>query len=332
MANSLITVTGLSLIAAVGGFIANIAWTAPDGLGCLPYMQPAKFEVYTSASNSFGSATKAGETPVGIYNQGSLGAGVLRYVWVRAIDPAGNPGPVYPAGAGQPVITLTTLPPANSVGSNELQDGAVSGQKVAAGAISADKIQAGAITADKIAAGVITSDKIAAGAVTADKMQVSSLSAISANLGSIVVQSANIANLSVSNLKLAGEAVSTDKVQNNAISDVAFSGPGIGQGDLATCYLNVTNGYALVMGAFILDIPASNSSNVGYINIGLKRDGFVIAQRTVFYDDNFAGGYPVFHADGAGPGIHSYTVFAQNLSGAGQWNMSGAVTVINFRK
>ena len=65
---------------------------------------------------------------------------------------------------------------AGAITTDKLAANAVTVNKIAAGAVDAGKIKAGAVTADKIAAGAVTAEKIAAGAVTADKLQVGDFS------------------------------------------------------------------------------------------------------------------------------------------------------------
>ena len=63
-----------------------------------------------------------------------------------------------------------------------------------AGAISGDKITADTLDANRLKAGSITAREIGANSVTADKMNVTSLSAVSSNLGSITGGSLSIGN------------------------------------------------------------------------------------------------------------------------------------------
>lgn len=56
------------------------------------------------------------------------------------------------------------------LGSDKIQDGAISGVKIVNGAVVADKIAEGAVTAAKIVSSAVTTDKLAANAVTANKI------------------------------------------------------------------------------------------------------------------------------------------------------------------
>jgi len=335
MADSLIAVTGLSLVADVGGFVASVQWSAPAGLGCLPYMQPAKFEFYVSASPSFGSATTAGESLVGLYKQGGLPAATTRYVWVRAVDAAGNPGAVYPTGQGQAVTTLTTQPPANSVGPNELQNGAVTGSKIAASAVTADKIQAGSISADKIQSGAITADKVSAGAITSEKIQVSSLAAISATLGNVSINGNLVVGGTVSAGKLVSKTLTDQQIATGAVSASIMTGKGgpvRGGGTLQSAFINVPSGFVSIDFNALFELPSPNSSNFGNFACRLFRNGSQIATWVMQYDDNYSYPIALMYKDDPGSGGFSYTMTCDNMSGAGQWTIADpTMRLMNFK-
>jgi hypothetical protein len=62
-------------------------------------------------------------------------------------------------------FAAATLVPANSVGTDQLKNGAVTQGKIATGAVTAAKIKGGAVTAAKLAAGAVHTANIATGAV-----------------------------------------------------------------------------------------------------------------------------------------------------------------------
>ncbi|MFJ3699485.1 beta strand repeat-containing protein [Streptomyces sp. NPDC090052] len=63
------------------------------------------------------------------------------------------------------------------VGGTEIQDGAISTQKIVAGAVQTAQLDTGAVNADKIAAGAVTTTKLDALAVTADKIAANTITA-----------------------------------------------------------------------------------------------------------------------------------------------------------
>lgn len=82
------------------------------------------------------------------------------------------------------------------LGTDKIEDGAISGVKIHNGAVTTDKIDDGAVTAAKVVASAITTDKLAANAVTANKILA----------GAITTD------------KLYANAVTADKIAANAIT------------------------------------------------------------------------------------------------------------------
>ncbi|HEY8359358.1 MAG TPA: hypothetical protein VIL30_18055 [Ramlibacter sp.] len=146
-----ITIAQLTVTPTVAGFVASVRWEAPNGQGCLVYMQPANFKFYHGTTNDFGAAVLSGESTIGLHNKGGLTKGQLYYVWARAVDADGNEGVLSTPAT---VTTLTTAPGPGSVGSGELQDNAVQTQHIANLAVTNGKILN--LSADKLTAGTIT--------------------------------------------------------------------------------------------------------------------------------------------------------------------------------
>lgn len=149
---SSITVSSLTAVPGVG-LIALAAIAAPPaGFEDLSYMKPANIEFWSATVNNRGSATLVGSSVTGLFNHGGLGVSVTRYYWARVIDPAGNEGPFFPvsATAGVSATTLATAPPANSVGTTQLQNGAVTNAKIGSLAVDTANIANAAITNAKI--------------------------------------------------------------------------------------------------------------------------------------------------------------------------------------
>jgi hypothetical protein len=94
----------------------------------------------------------------------------------------------------------------NTISGSNIADGAVGTAKIADGAITEGKIEDGAISTDKIADDAITSDKIEAGAVGTDQI---ADSAITEN---------KIENGSISGVKIADGAITEDKIEDGAIT------------------------------------------------------------------------------------------------------------------
>lgn len=143
------TIIQLVATPGIGANTVSVLASAPLGMTCLVYVQPVTVEIWASRSNNRGTATKVGQTAAtsGIYLHKDLGTGETWYYWARAVDAEGNVGAFYPVSttAGVSATTKTTAPGPNSVGTPELQDGAVTDAKIQN--LLADKIIGGTISA-----------------------------------------------------------------------------------------------------------------------------------------------------------------------------------------
>ena len=102
------------------------------------------------------------------------------------------------------------------LGTDKIQDGAVSGVKIVNGAVNTDKISDGAVTAAKIVSSAVTTDKLAANAVTANKILSGAVTTdkLSAN----AVTTDKLAAQSVTANKLASDVGrSLDLSSNNSV-------------------------------------------------------------------------------------------------------------------
>ena len=95
------------------------------------------------------------------------------------------------------------------LGTDKLQDGAVTGDKVGKDAITADKVVAGAITTDKLAAASITANKIAANAIQAGHIQAGAVTTSKLDAASVTAE------------KIAAGAITADKLQVGDFSNLA---------------------------------------------------------------------------------------------------------------
>jgi len=204
MAND-ITITSLAAVGGVGQILLSAVAGAPAGLGCLPYMLPARIEFWASASNDRSTAVKVGDSVTGTFTYSGLPIPTTRYHWSRAIDISGEAGEFYPApAAGIAATTRTTGP--SSVGSSELRDNAVTTAKIAPGAVTAAELAALAVNAEKIAENAVTVTKLANEAVSEAKLGTGSVSTGKVAAGAIVAE------------KLAAGSVVADKIATNAVT------------------------------------------------------------------------------------------------------------------
>lgn len=95
------------------------------------------------------------------------------------------------------------------LGTDKLQDGAVTGDKVAQNAITADKVVAGAITTDKLAAQSVVANKIAANAIQAGHIEAGAVTTSKLDAASVTAE------------KIAAGAVTADKLQVGDFSNLA---------------------------------------------------------------------------------------------------------------
>lgn len=162
-----INVTALTAIGGVKQILLNVV--APVEAGVPAYLGLGSVEIWASASNDRATSALVGKTATAQFIHSDLPSGVnTRYYWARAVNAAGTPGNWFPASAtaGVAGTTVATTPGPNSVGTTELQDGAVTNAKVAS--INADKINATSLSAISANLGFVT-----AGTVTGALVQTS---------------------------------------------------------------------------------------------------------------------------------------------------------------
>lgn len=159
MAVTAITILSLTATAGVGQITVAFSLASP---GCLPYLDYKETEIWASATNNRGSATKVGTTTGIQFVHSGLGASVTRYYWARAINKAGTQGDWHPlsATAGVSATTSTTAPGPNTVGETELKDDSVSTTKLQNLSATTAKIGNLAVTTGKIDNLAVTNAKI----------------------------------------------------------------------------------------------------------------------------------------------------------------------------
>jgi hypothetical protein len=126
----------------------------------------------------------------------------------------------------------------NSVGPNQLKQGAVTAGKIRKQAVTSGKIAPKAVTAGKLGpnavlpgnlgAGIISTDKIAASAVTAEKIKnnvittnkITNASVTSQKLAASAVATNNLAEGSVTGAKIAKETITSEKLAKGAVGNV----------------------------------------------------------------------------------------------------------------
>lgn len=112
------------------------------------------------------------------------------------------------------------------LGTDKLQDGAVTGDKVAQNAITADKVVAGAITTDKLAAASITANKIAANAIQAGHIEAGAVTTSKLDAASVTAE------------KIAAGAITADKLQVGDFTNLVKD-PGFEQYDVTDDYWKI---------------------------------------------------------------------------------------------
>lgn len=104
----------------------------------------------------------------------------------------------------------------NSVGTDAIQDGAVTTVKIADDAVTSEKIADGTVTADDLATGAVTSDEIADGSVMTEDLADGSVT--SEKIGDGEVAAEDLATGAVTEDKIAEGAVTSAAVANNSLT------------------------------------------------------------------------------------------------------------------
>jgi hypothetical protein len=112
-----------------------------------------------------------------------------------------------------------------TISAQDLMDGSIITIKVADGAVTADKIADSSVSTGKIADAAITPTKIAEGAIVTAKLADSSVTSAKILDGTIIAQ--DLANGSVMTVKIADGAVTTSKIADNAVTSTKLAADAI---------------------------------------------------------------------------------------------------------
>lgn len=104
-----------------------------------------------------------------------------------------------------------------SITGDKIAQNTISGSNIADGAVDTAQIADGAITSDKIEDGAVGSDQIADGAITENKIEDDSISGVKIANGAIT--SGKIANNAITETKIADGAVTEDKIEDGAVTE-----------------------------------------------------------------------------------------------------------------
>lgn len=188
------------------------------------------------------------------------------------------------------------------LGTDKLQDGAVTGDKVAQNAITADKVVAGAITTDKLAAQSVAANKIAAGAIQAGHIQAGAVTTSKLDAASVTAE------------KIAAGAITADKLQVGDFSNLAKD-PSFEQYSVAGSYWGISGDVAR-SGAKSLKLRGGAP---GWHSVKLSDGYFPVAAGDQFYVEWWA-----YRADANQPvGLN---IAVNNYDGTISYDIPGSIT------
>lgn len=188
------------------------------------------------------------------------------------------------------------------LGTDKLQDGAVTGDKVAQNAITADKVVAGAITTDKLAAQSVAANKIAAGAIQAGHIQAGAVTTSKLDAASVTAE------------KIASGAITADKLQVGDFSNLAKD-PSFEQYSVAGSYWGISGDVAR-SGVKSLKLRGGAP---GWHSVKLSDGYFPVAAGDQFYVEWWA-----YRADANQPvGLN---IAVNNYDGTISYDIPGSIT------
>jgi len=214
------------------------------------------------------------------------------------------------------VLTVTAVPANNSIGTAQIQDGAVTTAKIANLNVTEGKLADSAVTTSKIANTAVTADKIANLTVTTGK------------LADSAITTAKIADGNVTSSKLQDDAVTAAKLADNAVTtanivDASVTSAKIGPGAIISPLL----GNDAVIEAKIQDGAVTNTKIAdGSVSTAKIQDGAVTAQKL---DPSLVGQNLELEAHNAD--VYAHQAILRSEADLGSYDATNKkYTIVNF--
>ena len=141
-----------------------------------------------------------------------------------------------------------------TLGTDKIEDGAITGLKIYNGAVTTDKIDDGAVTAAKVVASAITADKIAANAVTTNKIVSEAITAGKLAAGAVTANKIDVDDLFADDAFV--NALTTSKIFANGDSlEIVAGDVGSGVASIDVQYYLSTSNTSLSGGSWSTTAP-----------------------------------------------------------------------------
>ena len=141
-----------------------------------------------------------------------------------------------------------------TLGTEKIEDGAITGLKIYNGAITTDKIDDGAVTAAKVVAEAITAEKIAAEAVTTNKIVTGAITAAKLSAGAVTANKIDVGDLFAD--ETVTNALTTSKIFANGDSlEIVAGNVGSGVANIDVQYYLSTSNTSLSGGSWSATAP-----------------------------------------------------------------------------
>jgi len=197
-------------------------------------------------------------------------------------------------------------------GSLSAATGTFGGSVTGTGVIGTDQIQDSALTAPKIAALQVQAGHMAANSITAGNAAIADATVTNAKIVDATIQGAKIADLAVDTAKINDLAVSTLKIQNQAVtipvSSYTSTSLSIYSGNVQSLSITAIAGAPIFVSASL--VGGSVDGGVHSTQIRITRNGVVI-----FQDDSNKNEFTwsVGVSDLPGAGTHTYAIYFNGL-------------------